>query len=134
MEEETLDLSTKSIADIKLDFSDSPVELTKKEKREILMREIYDFYKGEYDKRRKENWKRYVQFCKDNKLGKGQESQAKFKRSKRYIREISYESLKWLLKHIPTDDLHYFTSTGKEFTHTGRSFGGWLTNWFPKKI
>lgn len=52
-------------------FEDFPKEikpLTKTEKREILMREIYDFYKAEYDKRRKENWKRYIAWLKANRI------------------------------------------------------------------
>lgn len=132
MEENT----TFSIGEL-LNFKDFPKEvapLSNKEKREILLREIYDFYKGEYDKRRKENWKRYIAWLKENRIPDSKDNQRKFKRTKRYIREMSFESMKWLLRHIPLRDLPYFTSTGREFYYTGRSFGAWLSQWFEKVI
>ena len=126
----------KSISQL-FDFSDIPtavLPLSLKEQREILMREIYDFYKGEYDKRRKENWNRYCKWCRSNHKANTPENLKTFKRSKLYIREISFESMVWLLKHIPSKDLPYFTSTGKEFSHTGKNFSSWLSCWFPKKV
>ena len=116
------------------DFPQDIKALTKTEKREILMREIYDFYKSEYDKRRVENWKRYIQWLKANRTPDTKENQRRFKRNKLYIREIGFESLCFLLKHIPLDDLHYFISTGKEFSHTGRNFSSWISQWFEKVI
>jgi hypothetical protein len=98
------------------------------------MREIYDFYKAEYDKRRKENWKRYCSWCRVNRLPNTKENQTRFKRNKLYIKEISFESMKYLLKHIPLEDLSYFTSTGKEFYHTGRNFGAWLAKWYQRVV
>lgn len=98
------------------------------------MREIYDFYKKEYDKRRKENWKRYVRWLKASKLPNTEKNQRLFKRNKLYIREISFESMKWLLKHIKLEDLPYFVSTGKEFYHSGRNFSAWLTKWFERVV
>lgn len=127
--DETLEKNTCfSIADF-LTFKDVPTlvpELTNKEKREILMLEIYNYYKAETDKRKKENWKRYIKYLKANHIQHTPKTAIAFKRNKLYIKEVSLESMKYLLKHIKTDDLHYFTSTGKEFAHTGRSFGGWL--------
>lgn len=129
-----------SISELLQNFKDVPAslspQLTNKEKREILMREIYDFYVAEYDKRRKENWKRYIAYLKENRINEktlGREKTFnKFKRTKKYIREISFDSMCWLLRHIPLKDLPYFTSTGREFSHSGRSFGSWLSQWFEK--
>jgi hypothetical protein len=126
-----------SIADIVYDISDIPKEvlpLTKKEIRELQMREIYNFYVLERPKRKKENWKRYVKWLKENRIPDTKQNQAKFRRQKKFIREISYESLCWLLKHIPTEDLPYFTSTGREFYHSGKNFSGWLGKWFEKVV
>jgi hemerythrin len=133
MEENTLH----SIQDIFSNFGDFPVEvkpLTKKEKREILMREIFSYYKAEAGKRKMENWKRYCKWCRENRLSDIKENQQKFKKTRMYIKEMTLESLSWLLRHIPQEDLHYFVSTGKEFSYTDRSFGGWLTKWFEKVV
>lgn len=142
-EDEVLDTSVKSInnSNILSVISSGnyiPKEIskifTKKEARQELIQKIHNYYTDERDQRRKENWKRYVAFCKKNHLAKGSGSQTKFRNTKAsgYIREMSIDSLKWLLKHIPTEDLSYFTSTGEEFKHTGRHFGSWLSQWFPK--
>ena len=132
--EESFEIKKANFLDF-ANFEDFPKEikpLTKTEKREILLREIYDFYKAEYDKRRKENWKRYIAWLKANRIPDSKENQRKFKRTKSYIREISYESLKWLLRHKSVDDLPYFVSTGKEFSHTGRGFSPWLMQWVER--
>ena len=118
-------------------FPDFPTEikpLTKKEQREILMREVYQYYIAEKDSRRKENWKRYCQWCKENRFSNTPQNQKSFKKTKRFIKEMDFKSLLWLLKHIPTSDLPYFISTGKEFSHTGKNFSVWLTQWYEKVV
>lgn len=123
-----------SIGDI-LAFPDFPKEvapLSNKEKREILMREVYQYYLDEKDKRRKENWVRYCKWCKENHFNNTPQNQKSFKKSKKYIKEMSFASICWLLKHIPLEHLPYFISTGKEFAHTGRNFGAWLAGSYEK--
>jgi len=119
-----------------LDFPQNIKPITKKEKREILLIEIHAFYKNEGNQRKVENWKRYCSWLRANRIHEktlGRDKNlAKFKRTKKYIREISLSSLGWLLRHIPMEDLHYFTSTGREFSHTGKSFGSWMSQWFEK--
>lgn len=120
-----------------INFKDVPTlspELSNKEKRDILMREIYDFYKRERDMRKKENWHRYCVWCRENKLPDTKQNQRAFTRTKRYIKEISLSSMAFLLKHIPLADLPYFVSTGKEFMHTGRNFSAWLGKWYEKNL
>lgn len=124
-----------------LNFKDVPnvtPALTRTEKREILMREIYDFYKKEYDKRRKENWKRYVKWLKENKIDEkilGREKNTrKFMRTKYAIKELTLERLTYLMNYLPFKDLDYFVSTGKEFYHSGKNFTAWLSKQiFAKK-
>lgn len=117
-----------SIGDL-LAFPDFPTDLkplTRTEQREILLREIYQFYTAEKDKRRKENWKRYCTWCKTNHFSNTPQNQKSFKKSKMFIKEVSFASLCWLLKHIPLEHLPYFISTGREFAQTGKNFGAWL--------
>ena len=117
-----------------ISFSDVPTltpELTKKEKRAILMHEIYDFYKAEYDKRRKENWKRYCKSLKEHRIDEkilGREKTfSKFMKSKNAIKELTYERLSWLMNYLPLNDLPYFISTAREFSNTGKNFTSWLS-------
>lgn len=132
--EDTLINTTFSFADI-LQNKDFPVDikpLTKKEERTLLMTEIYNYYKAENGKRKVENWKRYCRWCRENRLSDIKENQQKFKKTRMYIKEMSQRSIEWLLKHIPTKDLYYFTSTGREFAHSGKYFSGWLMMWIEK--
>lgn len=128
------EITTFSIADIfgNKDFPQDIKPLSKKEEREMLMLEIYNYYKAENGKRKIENWKRYCKWCRDNRKSDNKENQKAFQKSKLYIKEMSLHSLTWLLKHIPTKDLYYFTSTGREFAHSGRYFSGWVMKWIEK--
>lgn len=138
MEEEILDLSTKSISE--LDFG-IPVgnqvatkPLTKMEKRAIYLQEIHDFYMKESDNRKKENWRRYCKWCKENKLSNTKENQKKFKNQQQFIKEYSLARLTYLLNFMPTDDLPYIVSTAREFWHSKKNFTSWLSTFiFSKK-
>lgn len=144
--EEILDTSTVSISDLNLfSFPDSTScqlmiyqEPTKKEQRETLMLEIYNYYLGEKDERRKENWKRYISYLKSNyidekKLGR-EKTYRKFLRTKTAIKEFDLDRLTFHLKFMPLRDLPYMVSTGREFAQSKKNFTAWLSTFiFAKK-
>lgn len=107
-----------SIGDIlayPIDVPKSVLPLTKKEQRTILVQEIYNYYKAEYDMRRKENWKRYVLWLKTNRINEKtlgrEETWKKFSKTKNFIKEITLKQLAILISYIPTEDLPYWVST-----------------------
>lgn len=84
-------------------------KLSKSERTQIL-KEIYEIYSNDRQKlfRKKENWKRYVQWLKDNRIPNTKENQAKFKKSKFFIKELSDKAIaimlarnnKWRLREV----------------------------------
>jgi hypothetical protein len=100
--------------------------------RAELLEQIYSFYVSQSQKtfRRKENWKRYVEWLKQNRINEktiGRENNMRlFKKTKRYIKEHSLKTICIFLSHIPTSDLYYITSVGRDMEHRGHNFGSYL--------
>lgn len=127
-----------SIAEVKLDIPNviqtTTYTLTKMEKRAFYLEEIHGFYMRESDNRKKENWRRYCKWCKDNRLSDTKENQKKFKKQQQFIKEYSLSRLTYLLNFMPTDDLPYIVSTAREFAHSKKNFTAWLSTFiFSKK-
>lgn len=95
------------------------------------MREIYQYYEMEKDRRRKENWNRYVAWLKANRIDEKKEGREKtwrkFMRTPKAIKELSFERLCFLMNYLSVEDLPYFISTGREFHHSGANFTAWLS-------
>lgn len=106
--------------------------LTRTQKREIILQEIYSYYLADKDNRKKENWKRYCQWCKDNYKANTPENVKAFKRSKLYIREVSFASFSWCLKHLPLEDFYVVLSEVKDRQNRGNNVSAWLGGLFPR--
>lgn len=102
-----------------------PVKKRTSERAELI-KELYTLYLADKTNRRIANWKKYVAYCKTNKLPKGKESEAKFKKSKEYIKELSIKSFCYLLSHIKTPDLYYNLSVARDKRNRGENVGGWI--------
>lgn len=109
-------------------------ELTRTQKREIILQEIYSYYLADKDKRKKENWKRYCQWCKDNYKSNTPENVKAFKKTKLYIREVSFVSFKWLIKHIPLEDFYVVLSEVKDRSNRGNNVSSWIGSLFFKNM
>jgi hypothetical protein len=105
-----------------------PIKKRGSERTDIL-RQIYSFYDTEQEKihTKKENWKRYVKFCKDNKLCDSKENQMRFKKSKNFIKHITDKSMaSFWLSHIPTKHLYYILSVAKDKSFRNESVGAFI--------
>lgn len=89
--------------------------------RRDLLRELYTLYENQKDKRKKENWKRYVAWLKETRQKNTPESQATFKRNKRFIKEQDASEVAKRLWTLKTQDIPWAISEIK----AGRTFG-WL--------
>lgn len=98
-----------------------PEKTTLNERQDILA-QIHARYLLDKNLRKKENWTRYVQFLKENRTPDSKEMQAKFKKSRRFVKELDARSLAIRLAHIKTNDLYYIMSAGKD----QKNFSAWL--------
>lgn len=136
--EDILDTSTKSISSSNFlsrfatDISVATKELSRTEKREIILQEIYTYYLSDKDKRKKENWKRYCIWCKDNYKANTPQNIKAFKKTKLLIREVSFDSFKWCLKHLPLEDFYVVLSEVKDRKNRGNNVSSWLGGLFPR--
>lgn len=107
------------------------IEEPKKKKhsqRAQFISEIYDIYISEQQRnfRKRENWKRYITWLKDNRTPDSKENQAKFKKSKSFIKEHSVKTIVFFVSHIPTADLHYILSLAKDMQFRNQNFSSYL--------
>lgn len=96
--------------------------------RASLIKEIYEIYTsdGEQARRKRENWKRYCQYCREWRKSNCLSSQKEFKRSRSFIQEIKIKSFCYLTSHIPTKDLYYVLSVLKDKVNRGENGFAWL--------
>lgn len=137
--------STKTIGDSRLLFSFTAGEIDIEESKPLttmqiraeLLQQIFGFYRGESESRRKENWRRYVIHLKseriDEKILGREKNWKKFMRSKGAIKEFDLGRLTYFLNYMPTNDLPYIVSTGREFSHSGKNFTAWLSTFILAK-
>ena len=66
-------------------------KFTKGSQRNDILRQIYSFYDSDREVflTKKKNWKRYIEFLKENKLKDTKENQDRFKKSKKFIKKMS---------------------------------------------
>lgn len=96
--------------------------------RNDVVRQLYQLYdSGQEDTlRKKDNWKRYVAWLKENKIRDSKELQEKFKRNKKFLKKISEKNFAFFLSHIPTKDLYYVLSICKDLAIRNKSIGKYI--------
>lgn len=101
---------------------------TQKSERAQLNFEIYQIYTSPTQTRLRkiENWKRYIQFLKDNRMPDSTKAQAQFKKTKRFIKTHSKGSMAYLTSHLSKLDLRHCLSVGKDMDRRGENFSAWL--------
>jgi len=109
-------------------FQNYEIQKKKKtsERAEVISR-IYELYLGDRQNRKKENWKRYCAWCRENKLPKGKESENKFRKSKMFIQELPVKVIAIKLspfKDLPT--LYYIKSVCEDKYNRGENIGAYL--------
>lgn len=110
-----------------------PPQKKRTSERSDLVSQIYALYSSEIDVRKKENWKRYITYLKANRVRNTPENQAKYKRSKQFIRELPVSSIAYLLSHIKTPELYYVLSEMKDHYNRGTGASKYLLGSIKKK-
>lgn len=105
-----------------------------KSERAELIKQIYEIYTSPHERilRRKENWKRYISWLKENKVPHTKEKVLEFKKNKKFIKERNVKSICFFLSHIPTKDLYFIISQMKDKKNRGYSASAYLfssTQW-----
>jgi hypothetical protein len=101
-----------------------------KSERAQIIKEIYSYYTSPLEKilRKKENWVRYINWLKENKIKHSPESVKKFKtvklkdKQKEFIKEMPIKSFCYIISHIKTPDLYYLKSQAHDRSFRGESF------------
>jgi RNA processing factor Prp31 len=112
-------------------LKDYKIEKTKRiSERAETIKEIYSIYSSETQKifRKKENWKRYCEWCHLNKKENSPENQKQFKKTKQFIKEHSVKTICYFLSPIPTSDLYYIKSVAKDMENRKQNFSGYFIN------
>src|SRR3990167_7998137 len=100
-----------------------------KRERHVLLQDIYNLYNTEQETilRRIENWKRYIAYCKKNRVPKGVASEQKFKFYKEFLHKITIDrggktKPIWLLmSHLKNKDLYFVLSVCRDKANRGES-------------
>ena len=103
-------------------------KLTKGSQRNDILRQIYSFYDSDREVflTKKKNWKRYIEFLKENKIKDSKENQDRFKKSKKFIKKMSSSTVAYFVSHIPTNDLYYVLSVVKDKSFRNESVGAYI--------
>lgn len=93
-----------------------------------VIKEIYSLYTSQQEKelRRKENWKRYVQWLKNNKRKHDNHAVNDFKKNKAFLREMDIRRFCFVLAHLKIDDLYYLASVLRDKSNRGESIGSYI--------
>lgn len=100
-----------------------PEKRSRSERAELLG-QLYTFYQKDY---KKQTWKTYVTWLKENKKKHSKDMMEVFKKTKSYypiIKEKSFFS--YWIGHVPTRDLYYLLSIAKDKDNRRESFNKWL--------
>ena len=103
-------------------------KFTKGSQRNDILRQIYSFYDSDREVffTKKKNWKRYIEFLKENKIKDSKENQERFKKSKKFIKKMSSSTVAYFVSHIPTNDLYYVLSVVKDKSFRNESVGAYI--------
>ena len=103
-------------------------KFTKGSQRNDILRQIYSFYDSDREVflTKKKNWKRYIEFLRENKIKDSKENQERFKRSKKFIKKMSSSTFAYFVSHIPTNDLYYVLSVVKDKSFRNESVGAYI--------
>lgn len=102
------------------------VKVSDANERRVVIREIYEIYVKDGSGRRKENWKRYCKWCRENKWENSVENQKKFRKTKLFINESPARNLAVKMAHVPTKDLYYIKSVAQDKLNRGEPIGGFI--------
>lgn len=104
--------------------------------RNDVVRQLYQLYDSSKEDtlRKKDNWKRYVVWLKENRFRDSKETQDRFKKNKKFLKKVSESNFAFFLSHIPTKDLYYVLSVCKDLSQRGKSIGKYIIGLsIPKK-
>lgn len=114
-----------SISDL---LKNRQIKNKKSSERAEVIKEIYAIYTSplQRKKRKIENWKRYVNWCKVNKKENSTENQNKFRKTKFFLKEYPVKTICYFISHIPTKDLYYLKSIAKDMENRQENFSSYL--------
>ena len=99
-----------------------------KSERAQVTKDIFELYNSIIDKklRRVDNWKRYVEWCKTNKVPDSDVNRKLFRRSHRFIKDMPIGTFCFFLSHLSLTDLYYCLSVCKDRNQRGESVSAWI--------
>ena len=97
------------------------LEVKRASPRDVVMKDIYAIYTSDKQKilRKKANWKKYIQYLKENKVKHSKVQVEKFKSSKLFIKEHSIGTIAIFLARYKVDRLYQILSEAKDINNRG---------------
>lgn len=111
--------------------------------RAEVLGELFDLYNAKLQKifRKKENWKRYIAYCKMNRISKQMsglpENITKFKKTRGqggYIEDLKITPFCILLSIYDEKTLHYLSSVGRDMCNREENFSAYLISNATNKV
>lgn len=100
-----------------------------KSQRNFILSQIIESYRNPKEDliRKKENFKRYIQYCKDNRLHwKRPEAQSTFKNSRLFLKPYTDKQVAIFLAPLSCTDLFYVSSVCRDKVNRGESVGMYI--------
>ena len=98
--------------------------------RDVVIRDIYNIYTSEKQRilRKKFNWKKYIQWLRENRIKHSKVSLEKFKKSKQFTKELPIETIAIFLARYKVDRLYQILSEAKDLDSRGGSAGAFIVS------
>jgi hypothetical protein len=112
------------------------VKKVRNNERADIIQQIYSMYDTGQERLliKKANWKRYVEWLKENKIKNSPDAQLKFKKSKRFIKPMTIGTMCYFLSHLKKNDLYYVFSVVKDKKNRNESIGSYVVVLHNSKI
>lgn len=98
--------------------------------RDIVMNDIYKIYTSEKQKihRKRQNWRKYIQYLKENKVKHSKVQIEKFKKSKLFIKELPIGTIAIFLARYKIDRLYQILSESRDINNRGGNASGFIVS------
>lgn len=96
--------------------------------RDVIMQDIYNIYISEKQRilRKKANWKRYIEYLKENRIKHSKVTIEKFRKSKHFIKELPIGTIAIFLARYKVDRLYQILSECKDINSRGGNASGFI--------
>ena len=101
---------------------------TIRSERASILKDLFSLYSCPSDRmhRKRENWKRYCEWCRSQKVPDSKMNRQIFRRSWRFVKEMNVKAFCIKLAPLKEPDLYYMLSVARDRSNRGEPVGAWI--------